>query len=181
MEFRQAGCKPHGADANSCRNSQITAGFFLGVHQKRFCRRQLVEYIACGTEENLALFGENEAPCMAVKQGNGKVVLKGADLPAYRRLAQAQLLAGMGETSRFGNGMEYPQLVPIHKLVSDRRCARSRPFELFGRFSRRFLQSQVFFSFQRRHAPHSSSGDSLPIDIVGDITRRIHAINRCGR
>ena len=54
---------------------------------------------------------------MAMEQWNIQFAFERADLPAYRRLAQAQRIAGMGETARFGRQIEDPDLVPIHRRV----------------------------------------------------------------
>ena len=54
---------------------------------------------------------------MAVEQGRLQIRLKPAHLSAHRRLAQAQRIAGMGETARFGRQIEDPDLVPIHRRV----------------------------------------------------------------
>ena len=42
----------------------------------------------------------------AVKQGDFKAVLQGADLPADSRLTQMQRFAGMGEAPGLGDGMK---------------------------------------------------------------------------
>src|SRR5690349_515207 len=64
--------------------------------------------------EQLSLLGQNQSAGMTVEQRNGNTLLERADLAAYRRLAEVQCLTGMGEAPRFGNGVEYAQLVPIH-------------------------------------------------------------------
>ena len=69
--------------------------------------------------EHLALFGEDQAAGVTVKQRYAQVRLKRADLPAHRRLAEAQFLAGMGEAARVGNRMKYPQFVPVHGRRSE--------------------------------------------------------------
>ena len=50
-----------------------------------------------GAEQHFALFCQNEATGMTVKQRRAKVGLQRSDLPTYRRLAETQRLACMGE------------------------------------------------------------------------------------
>ncbi len=64
--------------------------------------------------EQLAFVGEGEAAGMALEQRRRDFLFQRADLPAHRRLAQGEHLAGMGEASRRCDGMKDAKLVPIH-------------------------------------------------------------------
>src|SRR6266403_3520359 len=102
---------------------------------------------------------------MAVKQRNAQAFLKRADLPAYRRLAEIQRFASMGETSRLCHGMEYPQLIPIHcHFPWSAPTEPARP--LFGRTRIHgfLLCREKLFRLKRGHAAHPRGGDRLPID-----------------
>ena len=54
---------------------------------------------------------------MTVEQARTQAFLERADLPADGRLAEFQLLAGVGEAARLGNGVEDAEFVPIHGWV----------------------------------------------------------------
>ena len=61
-------------------------------------------------------FGENGKAfgLWAANRIEEAILFEGADLPADRRLAHVQPLAGMGERAGLGGGVENPQLVPVH-------------------------------------------------------------------
>src|SRR6185312_14229330 len=60
-----------------------------------------------------------------VEERDAQALLERADLPADRRLAQIERLAGMREAAGIGNGVKHPELVPVHASLSfAARCAR---------------------------------------------------------
>jgi len=65
-------------------------------------------------KQQVALFGEDEPAGVAVEQRYRELLLQRADLPRYRRLRKSELLAGVGEASRFRRRVKDFQLVPIH-------------------------------------------------------------------
>ena len=90
----------------------------FGEQDLRRCK--LAQHILRGPVEQLALLGQDEAARMPVKQGNVQIPFERADVAAHRGLADAQRLARVRETPRFGGSMEYPQFVPVqgHSLSS---------------------------------------------------------------
>ena len=72
-------------------------------------------HVAHGAEQHFALFGQNETSGVAVKQRRAKVGLQRTDLTTYRRLAETQRLAGMGERPSVGGRLEDAQLIPVHE------------------------------------------------------------------
>ena len=72
-------------------------------------------HVAHGAEQHFALFGQNETAGVAVKQRRAKVGLQRTDLTTYRRLAETQRLAGMGERPSVGGRLEDAQLIPVHE------------------------------------------------------------------
>ena len=68
--------------------------------------------------EHVALFGQDKPARMPVEQRHLQAAFQRADLAADGRLAQVQLLAGMGEAAGFRDGVKDPKLVPIHGLRS---------------------------------------------------------------
>jgi len=87
---------------------------------------QLGEDLAHRAIERLALLGQHQAARMTMEQRRIEALLERADLPADRGLAQAQLLAGMGEAASFGHRVKHPQLVPIHMHLWKSVPARAR-------------------------------------------------------
>src|SRR6185437_7681153 len=97
----------------------------LRLRQHCLGHGELREHLARGAEQQLALLGEDEASGVAVEERHAQALLKRADLPAHRRLAEVQRLARMGEASRFGDGVEDAQLVPVHAGHGRYSAARS--------------------------------------------------------
>ncbi len=65
-------------------------------------------------QQRLALFGEDQAARMAMKQRRAEIAFERADLPADRRLAEAQRFARVGERARLRGSLKDAQLVPVH-------------------------------------------------------------------
>ena len=77
---------------------------------------QALRHLARGAPEQFALLGENEAAGMPVEQRRAQFALERTDLAAYSRLAEAQPVASLSETSRFCNRVEDSDAVPIHRV-----------------------------------------------------------------
>src|SRR6202012_195096 len=67
-----------------------------------------------GAKQQVALFGQDEAAGVTVKQRHRQFLLQRADLAGNLRLRQSQLLAGMREAPRFGRRVKPLELIPIH-------------------------------------------------------------------
>ena len=89
-------------------------GRSFDFRQHRLGHGELGEDLARRAVEQLALLGQDQSARVAVEQRHAQALLERADLAAHRRLAEIQRLAGMGEAAGLGDGMEDPQLVPIH-------------------------------------------------------------------
>ena len=87
---------------------------FPAVDQAAAHRVELQRDVVHGVEQGLALFGQDESAGVAVEKRRAEILFQRADLPADRGLAEAERFARMGERARFGRGLEYAQLVPIH-------------------------------------------------------------------
>src|SRR6202011_1873978 len=77
-------------------------------------RLQLHEHVMRGAEQQVALFGEDEAARVAVEQRDRELLFQRSDLARHRRLRETKLLAGMREAARFRRRVKHLQLVPIH-------------------------------------------------------------------
>ena len=105
-EFVQALGQPSCAEADRGRNSQHAGRPILGLLQPCLDGFELHQHVVRRAVEELALFGEDQAAGMAVKQRHRQFLLERADLARHRRLRQAELLTRMGEASRLGGGVE---------------------------------------------------------------------------
>ena len=96
-----------------------------GIDETRLGGLEPHPHVAGGTEQQVALLGEDEPAGMAVEEGRAQLALERADLAADGGLAQAQVLTGAREAASFRDGVENPDLVPIHDvfLVSSARVA----------------------------------------------------------
>src|SRR6266851_2001602 len=101
---------------------------------------------------------------MPVKQRHAEALLKRADLPAHRRLAEVQRLARMGKAARLGDRMKNPQLVPIHRHLLAFREAPSPNLagekSLLGSARRRLIlmYGEKLLGLQRGHAAQPGGG-----------------------
>src|SRR5262249_40529714 len=86
----------------------------LALRKLCFRHGQLGENLMRRAIEQLALLGEYQSARVTVEQRNRNALFERADLAADRRLAEIQGPTGMGEAPRFGDSVEYAQLVPIH-------------------------------------------------------------------
>jgi hypothetical protein len=101
-------------DAQGRGHLELAIGFLAAVGQLGACRLELHEHVVGGALQQLALLGEDEPARMAVEQRDAELLLERGDLPRYRRLRQAELLARMGEAAGLGGCVEDLELVPIH-------------------------------------------------------------------
>jgi hypothetical protein len=81
---------------------------FLGLAEPR-------QHIGDGAVEQLAFVGERQPARVALEQGRGDFFFQRADLPAHRRLAEREHLAGMREAARRCDRVKDAKLVPIHR------------------------------------------------------------------
>ena len=126
--------------------------------------RQFAENFLRRAVKKFSLLGQNEPARVPVKKRNIQVALKGADVAADCRLADAQRFARVRETSRFRRSVENPKFVPIHWEIA-------APSALFRRLRHRFQTCQIALGIKRRHASHACGCDRLTVYVIGDIAR----------
>src|SRR5205085_2145610 len=93
---------------------EITARPLAAVGELGARRLQLHEHVMRGTEQKVALLGEDQAAGVAMEQRNREFLLQRADLARYGRLRQAELFARMREAASLRRGVKHLQLVPVH-------------------------------------------------------------------
>ena len=143
--------------------------------------------VAHGAEQHFALFGQNETARVAMKQRRAKVSLQRPDLTTYRRLAETQRLAGMGERPSVGGRLEDAQLIPVHeRFLGPTRPSRFRltylagavaGISLFGRRPSRFFSGEPALGLERRHAAETGGRDRLTEHVVRDVAGSEHALD----
>ena len=106
--------EPHRAEAHGRRDAERPARLFPAFREHRLGDREFGEHFARRAQQQLPLFGRQQAARMAMEQRRAEGVLQGADLPAHRRLTQVQHVAAARETAGVGDDVENPQLVPVH-------------------------------------------------------------------
>src|SRR6266487_5034973 len=114
-------------DAGRRGHPQLTVRPLAAVGELRPRGFEFHEHIVRGVMEQLALLGQNEPARMAVEQRDAQLLLEGRHLSRYRRLREAELLAGMREAARLGGGVENLEFVPIHAHVRTRAFTPPRP------------------------------------------------------
>ncbi|SCM79246.1 hypothetical protein KL86PLE_90306 [uncultured Pleomorphomonas sp.] len=127
-ELVDARGQPGGADADGGGDAQRAGRALAAVGQPALHVLELQEHVMGGAVEQFALLGEDQAAGVAVEQRHAEILLEGADLAADGGLAHVQAVAGVGEAPGVGGGVEYPELVPIHRvpLCRPHRCRRPR-------------------------------------------------------
>src|SRR5579871_3532858 len=113
-ELAHPGREPGRAEGHRGRHLQLALGPVLAFRQLSFGHGELGEDFMGGAVEQFALLGQDQAARVPVKQGDVEAFLERADLAADGRLAEVQGFARMGETPGLGDGVEYPELVPVH-------------------------------------------------------------------
>src|SRR5262249_16149142 len=106
---------------------ELALGLVLALGQLRPRHRQLGEDLMSRAVEQLALLGQDQAAGVAVEQRDLEALLERADLAAHRRLAEIERFAGMGEAAGLGDGVEDPELVPVHRHGGPSPSPRARP------------------------------------------------------
>ena len=114
-EFVHARRQPCGAEADGGLDPEGAGRFLGGLAQPRGRSVELDQHLVGGAEQFLALLGEDQAAGVAVEKGNAEILFERADLPAHRRLAHGEALAGMGERAGLRRRVEYAQFVPVHR------------------------------------------------------------------
>ena len=113
QEFLHLVGQPALAETDRRGDAQL-AGRLVGVlGQLNLDAFQLHQHFMGGAIKNFALFGEDQAAGMAMKQLDADILLERAHLAADGRLGQMQLVGRMGERSRFRRRMENTQFVPV--------------------------------------------------------------------
>jgi hypothetical protein len=206
-EFAEPRREPIGAERERRGHAQIAVRLVPAVDQAAAHRVQLQRDVVHRAEQRLALFGEDQAARMAMKQRRAEILFERADLPADGRLAQTQRFAGMGERARLGRGLKNAQLVPVHcprgppdARIRDISGLRRKPIAQHDNFagvrsagrrlircpehggleaglSQRRLGDQPAVGLQRRHAAEAGGGDRLAEDVVGDVAGGEHALD----
>ena len=119
--------EPVHADAGRGGHLELAIRLLAAVGELGARRLELHEHVVGDAVEHLALFGQDQAAGVAVKQRNRELLLQCADLPGHRRLRQAELLTRMGEAAGFGGSVKHLELVPIHRVPGrHRRAIRPR-------------------------------------------------------
>ncbi len=76
-----------------------------------------------GLLEDAALLGELQPAGVAVEERDPELRLERGDLARDRRLGALELLAGRGQAAGVGDGVKYPELVPVHVASSPWRIS----------------------------------------------------------
>ena len=113
-EFAQARRQPMVADALRGRHFELAMRPLAAVGELGARGLEFQEHLVRGAVEQFALFGEDQAPRVAMKQRDAELLLERADLPRHRRLRQPKLLARVREAAGVGGRMKNLQLIPIH-------------------------------------------------------------------
>ena len=105
-------------------------------------------------------------------------LFQGADLAAYRRLAEIERIASMSKTAGFRNGMKYPEFIPVHLSGSvttasaPDTCTLVAQMLLFpvgllgGDGGLNAMLGYEFLGFQSGHATGSGGGHRLAVDFI---------------
>ena len=105
--------QPRGAESDRGGDLQIAGRPLGGLDQPGAGVVQAQLHVARRAEQQVALLGEQQAPRMAVEQRRLELALEGADLAAHGRLAETDVVAGLGEAARLRDVQEDPDLIPI--------------------------------------------------------------------
>jgi hypothetical protein len=102
------------ADADRGGDLEVAIGPLAAVGQPGAGGFELHRDVMRGAVKQFALLGEDKAAGMAMEQRNRELLLQCTHLAGNRRLRQAELRAGMGETAGFGGGVENLEFIPVH-------------------------------------------------------------------
>ena len=116
-EFAEPRRQPMHADAGRGRHLEFAVRPLAAVGELGARRLQLHEHFMRRAVEHVALFGEDQAAGVAVKQRDRQLGFQRRNLARDRRLRQPEPLAGMGEGAGLGRGVKHFQLVPVHRGV----------------------------------------------------------------
>ena len=108
--------QPERAEAGGRGDPQLAVDLVLAVADARRRRLQPLGHRPRRLEQQLPLLGQEQPARVPAEERGVEALLQRADLPADRRLAEVQRVAGMGQAARVGHGMEDSQLVPVHGI-----------------------------------------------------------------
>ena len=108
QEGLRAGGEPDGAEAHRRRHLQAPGRLFLAFREQRFGHRELGEDLAHRAVQRLALFGEDQAARMAVKERHLQGFLERGNLTGDGGLAEVQGITRVGEAARLRHRVENP-------------------------------------------------------------------------
>ena len=106
--------QPDRAEADGGRHLEFAGRPLARLDEAGAGRLEPHAHVARGAEEQVALFGQDQAAGMAVEERRFQLALEGADLPAHGGLAEAEVVPGAREAAGFGDRVENPDLVPVH-------------------------------------------------------------------
>ena len=180
--------QPVGAETQRRRDAQFAVRLLAAVDESAAHGVEFEHDVVHGAEQHFALFGQNEAARVAMKQRRAKVSLERSDLPAYRRLAETQRLARVGERPSVGGRLKDAQLIPVHERflgpsaaietsLTSFASATVAGISLFGRRPFRFFSGEPALGLERRHAAEARGRDRLAEHVVRDVAGGEHALD----
>ena len=122
VKLHQPRRQPHRAKADRGRHFQLAKDLFLAVADARGGGIELFRHRRGGVKQQFALFGQDQAAGVTVKEGGAQRFFQRPDLPADGRLRQVQRIARMGQRPGIRHRVEDAQLVPVHAL-HDATCS----------------------------------------------------------
>ena len=113
-ELADALREPDRAEPDGRRHLEVAGRPLARLDEARPGGLEAHAHVAGGAEQEVALLGQDQPAGVAVEQRRLELALERADLPAHRRLAEVEIVAGAGEAAGFRDGVEDPNLVPVH-------------------------------------------------------------------
>jgi hypothetical protein len=106
VELREARREPERAEGDGRGDAEMAEDLFLAVADPGGGGVEPLRHRAGRVEQELALFGENQAARVAVEERGVEALLERADLAGDGGLAEVQRVAGMGQAARVGDRVE---------------------------------------------------------------------------
>ena len=124
-ELADALREPDRAEPDGRRHLEVAGRPLARLDEARPGGLEAHAHVAGGAEQEVALLGQDQPAGVAVEQRRLELALEGADLPAHRRLAEAEIVAGAGEAAGFRDGVEDPESCPSpRRALAPRRRGR---------------------------------------------------------